>query len=281
MKPDCDADFYRTGYEGYESLSSFPDRAALEAYRRLLLKKTELQVEFIARRFAKPGLRVIEFCCGNGRLLTALALRGLIEYGIGLEISQSRVAFAERWAADLGLNNIKYHVADVLRPVPVAAESYDLAVCITGAFSYFRPIRENAPLELLASMRNVLVPDGQLLIELYQMPARREQLLALSDNSLRLWHPLPPEDRFAYYLDDFQYFPDHHTLRHEKIFIGRNGSIDAGRTEMLAYYSHDEISSLLNTAGFTVSLADADFDAAPYQKGISETMVILSKKQDI
>jgi SAM-dependent methyltransferase len=269
-------DFYKTGYEGYECLTKFQTSQALEDYRRLLLEKTDQQVEFIARHLGERKLRVIEFCSGNGRLLVTLALKGMIDFGIGVEISKSRVAFAQRWIADLGLDHVKIALADGLTFDRCQDHSFDLAICITGAFSYFHPIRENAPAELLGKMRKALTSDGQLLLETYQIPEKRKQMLLLNGGKLRLWQSLPPQDPFAYYLDDFEYSDEEDVLRHGKIFVARDGTIDAGREEVLKYYTDEGLSVLLKQQGFNEIVTYGDFDDAAYHEGLSEAMIVLA-----
>ncbi len=275
-----DPEFYKTGYEGFESSENFPTAEALQAYRKLLLKKTEMQVAFIARHLGKRKLRVIDFGSGNGRLLVALALKGMLELGIGIEISQSRVAFARQWAEDLGLNSIIHSVAtDALTYDNFERGTFDLSVCITGTFGYFKPIRESAPVELLGKMRESVAPNGFLLFELYQMPEERKKMLALNNGILRTWQPLPPEDRFAYYLDYFEYLEDRRVLIHGKTFIGRNGVIDADRIEVIAYYTDIEFADLLRQNGFDGTKAYGDFNDMPYLEGKSPSLVVLANRR--
>ncbi len=279
MTANWNPDFYKSGYDGFERAENFPSSQALEEYRRLLLEKTEPQVTFIARHVGRRPLRVIEFGSGNGRLLVALALRGMLEFGLGVEISQSRVVFAQRWAEDLRLARVHSVAADALAFEDYPRGTFDLAVCITGAFGYFRPIRETAPAELLEKMRIALASGGRLLLELYELPDRRRQMLALNGGKLRLWQPLPPEDRFAYYLDDLEYWADQAILRHGKIFIGRDGTIDAGRVEVLAYYTDSElIDGLLTPSGFGKIRVFGDFQGSDYCERQSSTRVVLADR---
>jgi SAM-dependent methyltransferase len=279
LTPAWDPSFYRSGYEGFERLETFPSVRELEAYRSLLLEKTRLQVDFVRRKLGDHPFRVMEFGAGNGRFLIALALQGMLEEGVGLEIAHSRVAFAQRWVQDLSLPQVRPIQADVLEFTDYPNEHFDLALCITGAFNYFRPIDEGAPRTLLRRLHTALRPDGHLLLELYTMPARRARMLALNDGRLRLWNPLPPEDRFAYYLDDFQYWAESRILRHEKIFIGRDGTVDAGRVEVLAYYSPAEMKDeLLTPAGFEDIRFFGDFQGAPACAEDSGILIVLARK---
>ena len=86
----------------------------MEAYRQFLLRKSEPHVKFIPRHQGTRALRVIEFGAGNSRLLVAMKLRQMLEEALGLEISNSLVAFAHRWVQDAGLTRVRPVPADVL-----------------------------------------------------------------------------------------------------------------------------------------------------------------------
>jgi SAM-dependent methyltransferase len=279
MMVDWDRDFFKTGYEGFESPDQFPTAETLENYRRLLLDKTAAQVSFISRHVGPPKLRVFEVGSGNGRLLVGLALTGMLRAGLGIEISRSRVQFAREWAEAVNFSDIIRSVAaDALEFEDFEWNTFDLALCITGAFGYFRPIHESAPERLLGKMKRALAPGGHLLLELYQMTQTRLQMFQSNGGRLRTWQPLPSEDRFAYYLDDLEYRSEQRILRHGKIFIGRNGVIDAGRVEMLAYYRLSELADLLQENGFSIEQAYAGFDDAPYREGESSSLVLLASR---
>ncbi len=266
------------GYEGVEAPENFPDARSLEAYRQLVYDKTVPQVAFIQRhRPHGAKLRVLEFCSGNGRLLIALARADLLEYGLGIEIAESRIRFARQWTEDLRLDNVRHVAGDVLGDDGFEPGTFDLVVCITGAFQYFRPIREDAPERLLAKMRRALADGGKLLLELYPMPEKRRQMLALNNGSLRLWQPLPPADRFLYYLSDFRYSQRDKILRHEKTFIGKDGTIDSGRVEVAAYYSQAEIEGALGRSGFRNAQVWGDFEDGPYAEGTSELLIAMAE----
>lgn len=241
----------RCDYEGVEASENFPSRRELEQYRTLLLRKTAAQVEFIRRKLAARGrkLRVLEFCCGNGRLLVALAQAGLLEHGLGIDVAASRIGFAREWVEELGLRQIELHNQDVLE-FEAPQGSFDLAVCLTGAFQYFRPISAAAPGKLLSQMHGGLDVGGRILLEVYPLEPRMCRMLALNRNHLRTWDPLPPEDRFAFYLHERDYWPERQIVRHQKTFIDRDGTIDAGRTEFLAYYERTQIGNMLRKSGF-------------------------------
>ena len=239
-------------YEGYEDLGGFTAPQLL-AYRQMLLDKTKAQVDFIKKHVPKYG-KVLEIGSGNGRLLIAMAERGLLEHGAGLDLSQSRVQFANKWADDTGHDDKMTFVnSDVLNRDHEGG-FFDLAVCITGCFQYFFPISPDAPLKVMTYMRK---SAKYSLFELYKRPKIG-----------RTWRPLPEEDQFVYLLDEYEEVESY--VRHTKRFVGLT---DKGqykhdtKIENLAYYSMYAFKQLLQTAGYKKVL---------YSKETRDSMVVLA-----
>jgi SAM-dependent methyltransferase len=274
-----DPNWYVSAYSGCERLAAFASPAALESYRAHLLAKTAPAVAFVARHLGAEPRRVLELAAGNGRLLVALALRGALAQGDGIDIAATRIEFARAWVEQLGLSDmVSLQVADALAYEPAPPGSYDLAALITGAFGYLRPIRESAPQDVLRRIHRALAPGGHVLLELYQLTESRRRMLALSGGHLRTWNPLPAADPFAYYLDEFHYCAESSVLEHEKTFIGRDGTIDTGRIEVLAYHQVAEMDARLAEAGFRRLWASAGFGDEPYREGQSENLVLLAQR---
>jgi SAM-dependent methyltransferase len=261
-------------YEGVESLDRFASTAELHDYRRGLIEKTELELGFIRREVGERKLRVLELGTGGGRLLIALALAGMLWSGMGVDLARSRVTSARRWAADLGLDNVEFVVGDVLEPETWLAGEFDLIVGISNLLGYLRPVRHDALSEVLRRCYRSLAPGGCLLLEFYQLTERRRQILALSDNRLRTWMPLPAWDRFAYYLSDFDYDPASGVLHHEKTFIGRDGSIDTGRVEELSFHTRDEVLEWLGPEGRVRHRAFRSYAGVPYSDDATQVILI-------
>lgn len=261
-------------YEGTESLDRFASAAELHDYRRGQLEKTELELGFIRREVGQRKLRVLELGTGGGRLLIGLALAGMLQSGTGIELARSRVDFGRRWAADLGLSNVEFVVGDVLEPETWLAGEFDLIVAISNLLGYLRPVRRDAPPEVIRRCYRSLAPDGCLLLEFYQLTERRRRILELSGNRLRTWMPLPRWDRFAYSLSDFAYDASSGVLHHEKTFIGRDGSIDAGRVEELAFHTRDEVLGWLAPAGRIKYRAFRSYVSAPYRDDATQVILL-------
>ena len=271
-----DPNAYKTSYAGVEADSNFPTRRSLQNYRRMLLRQTQQEVAFIGRHLGRRKMRVLECCSGNGRLLIGLAIRGMLESGLGVEISRSRVAFAKQWAADLGLKQIHFVHADVLEFNDFPAHTFDLGLCIQGALNILRGAKASAPTEVLQKMGKALAPHGCILLEIDEMSKRKEQMLALANGKLRLWMPLPRENRFAYALHDLEYSFKTRILHHKKIFIRRDGLADQGRLDVLGFYSKRELLKNLNRWGFCKTYLYEDFRDGIFIGGASERVVGLS-----
>jgi len=268
-------------YAGVDDLAGFADARALENYRSALLAKTRHQAAFVERHLGPKPLDVAELASGNGRLLVALHGRGMLAAGTGLERAASRVAFARRWAADLGVERkVVTLEADILGDLDaqLPSSSADLVALITGAFGYFRPIDPTAPGRLLATMARACRPGGHVLLELYFPGAIKSRLLAATEGHLRTWEPLPEWDRFHLYLSELEIVDDGDTLRHSKTFIARDGTIDAGRVEELALYRLADVDALLSDAGLEVTHAAGGWSGEPWVEGTSATLVLLARR---
>lgn len=269
--------FYKTAYEGYEAPDAFGSPERLEEYRRHLIRRSQPELNWIVKYLklsSRRPLRFLEFCSGNGRLGMALAKRRLLEKGLGLEISSSRVQFGERWRADWEITSWINRCADVLTVDQIPHRFFHLAACLTGAFQYFHPISPSAPRQLLNRIRQALKPKGRILLELYPLTQERKRQFALHQGRLQTWEELPPEDQFRFYLNDLTYDPVQNILNHLKIFIGRDGSVDQGRVHRVTYYTKPQMEKLLREAGFAGVRVYGDFQGSGYREGKSAQMVV-------
>jgi SAM-dependent methyltransferase len=261
-------------YEGVERLDSF-SAPELRAYRDELYARTEQHARFIAARLA-PKARLLELGSGNGRLPLALARRGAVVDALGLEIAQSRVEFARAWAADDGVANVRFEVADVLQcDLP---RGRDAVICITGAFAYFDAVRPGAGGVVLGRALEALRPGGLLVLEIYPHPHWRRLLAADGSGELRLWHELAPSDPWRFYLSHLLYDAQRRVLTHHKTFVHRvSGAIDDGRQEHLRLYNADELTADLQAAGFGEVSAYGDWSGGPCSPR-DELLVICARR---
>jgi len=263
-----------SAYEGLEDASSFPDAASLDRYRRLLVTRTAAQADFLIRRLP-TGARILEVACGNGRLLVELAQRRAIAGALGVDLARSRIAFAERWAADESCDTLEFVVADALA-YEFPPQYFAAGVVITGAFAYFEPLKPGSAALLATRLYDALEPKGLLCLEMYPHPGDR-RLLAAVGGKARVWTELPAEDPWRFYLSDLSLDESGEILTHEKTFIHRlNGRVDAGRVERLYLYTEERVQELLVAASFRNVRFYEGWSEESYQGG--EVMVVTAMK---
>lgn len=262
-------------YEGVEHPDNFADQTAVDVYRRAALDKSREQANFITQNF--PAARtVLEACCGNGRLLISLANN--IDHGFGFDLAESRVSFGNRWIADEAIANVELWRDDILSPSPkLSSLRVQLGICITGAFGYFEPLQDGAGQRVIEGFAGRIEPGGGLLLELLQHP--KEAAVCRLDGARRYrgWIELPESDPFRFYLSEYTLDEQRHVLVHNKTFIGRDGTIDAGRSEALRLYSQDEIAALL-APWFEALTFYSDWLRTPCSEG-SEFLIVTARRK--
>lgn len=263
----------RGAYEGVDSLSSFGTAEELEIRRDDLLRGTAAQTRLI-REALPASADVFEVGSGSGRLLVDLARSGVLRSGVGVELAESRVQFARRWAEDEGLEQLAFSTGDALRTLATESE-LDSVICVTGTMGYFTGM-DGAPggAELCRLARRALKPRGLLVIELYPHP-RDLEMIAAADGPIQLWRELPQPDPWRFYLSGLSL--EDGVLTHQKTFIHRSsGEVDTGRSERLRLYDEDQLKGLLADQGFTDIALYAGWDASSL-KPDSELMIATAR----
>jgi SAM-dependent methyltransferase len=260
-------------YEGLEA-----DVADVAAYRAATLARHDEVAAFLAPRLgAAGGARVLEVGCGNGALLLALARRGAIDQGLGLDLARSRIAFAEAWAADEGASGLRFTAADALT-APLGDEPYAAALCLTGAFAYFDAVAPGSDAQLLERLAAALGPSGLLVLELYPHH-RTRAIVEAGGGHAQLWRELDPADPWRFYLSDFTLSDG--VLSHRKTLIHRHdGTVDSSRSERLRLYDDAELHALLAAAGFEPPTLHEDFTDTPYAGGPHLVVVTRRRSAD-
>ncbi|MGF1609136.1 MAG: class I SAM-dependent methyltransferase [Kiloniellales bacterium] len=264
----------RHAYEGVEAEANFPDQAALDHYRGMALQKSEAQAAFIRRHF--PEARsLVEPCCGNGRLLMALAAdMTRLE---GFDIAESRVDFARRWIADRHHDHISVWQDDLLQPQHRVADPADLAVCITGAFCYFEAIAADGGRAAAQAIASMVRPGGGLLLELYRHPRTVAHCSMEPDGTWQRWSELPADDPFRFSLSAFRFDAANRVLHHDKTFVHRDGPIDEGRSEAIRIYDAEDVGALLRPWFSDIRFHDG-WNDAPLTEETSQ-MVVTARRR--
>ena len=264
-------------YDNIEKMSNYNSPEELKKYREHLLKKSRAQADLISSYFTeKAKLKVFEACSGNSRMLYQLHLDGILEEGIGVEISNSRAKFAEEWKKEFNGINVTNICGDIIK-YESKTDYYDLIICITGALGYFYPIDTNYPEILIKKFNEMLKYKGYLLLELYQHANGVNFCMMDEKKEFNTWVELPESDPFRYYLMKYTYHEDEGCLDSKEIFIRRDGYIDDSKNEVLKIYSLDEISQLLGNNGFKIKNIFSEWDKKKYNES-DEKLIIMAEK---
>ena len=263
-------------YEGFETPDKFASAAELGDYREYLLERTRPMSEFIKTVAPDRCSTALELACGNGRLLIDLRRRNLVDRATGIDIAESRISFADRWASETGVEGLDFITGDVLSAR--LDEEVDLALCITGALAYFEPVEEGLAVEVLTRLHGSMRPGGVLVLELYPHPRERLILESLGGSAM-LWKEMPVEDVWRFYLSSLKLDFASQVLDHEKTFIHReSGVVDEGRTESLLLYTEGTIVEALSGAGFTDISLHEGWSEMSYSGG--DVMVAVARRDE-
>ncbi|MGA9533173.1 MAG: class I SAM-dependent methyltransferase, partial [Anaerolineales bacterium] len=108
----------------------------------------------------KPGDRILDLCCGQGRHTIELGRRGFM--GVeGLDRSHTLIQRARRTARSEGLP-IRFREGDA-RKLPYANDHLDAVLLLGNSFGYFETVEDD--LRILREVARALTSDGRILID--------------------------------------------------------------------------------------------------------------------
>jgi ubiquinone/menaquinone biosynthesis C-methylase UbiE len=149
----------------------------------------------VERCALKPGMRVLDVCCGSGA--SALPAAEAVGPGgsvVGVDLAKNLLALAREKAAALGLDNVEFMKAD-MTALPFEPDSFDAVIIVFGIF--FVPDMEAQVRKLWDLVR----PGGRLVIttwgpRLFE-PAYAEWKNALAAVTPEWANDLNPWDRIT------------------------------------------------------------------------------------
>jgi SAM-dependent methyltransferase len=261
-------------YKDVEAPENYATPEALESYRSLLLRQIEPVAQLIEKHVAGGRrLKVLELCSGSSRLLFSLHQKGLLEVGVGVEVSPSRHRFAEAWKSALGVTSIT-NVLESVESYEFLDIDFDLIVIIDSALSYLYPCDPGLPRAVLQGCRARLAPGGVVLFENEILDD--EQIRALKrDGAIRFWTKGAEQDRFKYSLYELEPVDwDNMVFRNSTCYIGRGTQPEARKQQLEKYYQVAELTELLAGCGFEARHYSS-FALGPFQSG-SKSLVTLA-----
>ncbi len=237
-------------YKDVEAPENYATPEALENYRSLLLGQIEPVAQLIGKQLSGGRqLKVLELCSGSSRLLFSLHQKGLLEIGVGVEVSPSRHRFAEAWKSARGTASVT-NVLGSVESYELPDIDFDLIVIIDSALSYLYPCDPGLPRAMLQRCRARLAPGGVVLFENEILD--NEQIHALKrDGAIRFWTKGAEQDRFKYSLYELEPVDwDNMVFRNSTCYIGRGAQPEARKQQLEKYYRVEELDALLAGCGF-------------------------------
>ena len=230
-----------SAYNDYEVFNSI---AELLAYRDSKLKDAKKNISFV-KQHLKRKLRVLEIGSGNSKFLYALHSEDMLEQGYGIEISKSRVNFADKWKKDLGIENVYNIEANVLEAKLYHLPPFDLVYCVDLAFQFLDPIDPGSDFRTLKSMYNRLGIGGKIILEL---DCHHRFTSKMVNGKIRTWQELEDPDPWRYLLWNCEL--EEEQLHIDRIFIKRDLSKTSRSKVILKNYQRSDMIYLLSLAGF-------------------------------
>lgn len=261
-----------TSYDNVESLQNFSSLEQLSQYRLQKLSSTEELAGLVKKLFKENRIKVFELGSGNSKLLYRLALDGALEHGIGLEISETRFEFAEKWKKDLNLQNVQ-NINKNIFEFDLGCAEFDCCIAVDIVLQFLDPIKRGGVKKLLKAFYESLKPGGCVILELYSMFSVMRNIYA-NNGLFRTWQMFDSRDPFEIILESISLDDDNFVVW-EKMFYHRDDrNRNSKMTNILKPYSPVEIRSMLTQAGFTHIDVYKNFKLNEYDYNCDEYVVL-------
>jgi ubiquinone/menaquinone biosynthesis C-methylase UbiE len=224
--------WYQTWFnEDYLEVYGHRDEA--EARRAIALAERELGLSV--------GDRVLDLCCGNARHSVELAERGLAV--VALDLSSALLRSGAKKARDEGVK-VGFVQGDA-RHIAVQG-GFDAVVNFFTSFGYFDADEDNAL--VIENVARVLKTRGKFLIDYFNVEHLRKNLVRKS--VLRVGSARVREERRI----------DTVTKRVNKTITIERDGVEKRYFESIRLYGEDELRSMLESCGLSVSRTFGDYD---------------------
>jgi SAM-dependent methyltransferase len=142
--------------------------------RYMTSRETQITVRLVASEYLGRRERYLDFACGTGRMLSALA--PFFQEVIGVDVSESMVS-----AARLKVEKAAFHIVD-LTTQDISMGQFDLIT----AFRFFGNAEPTLRREALRVLRSKLRDDGLLVLNNHRNPSALREKLSGSANGMDL-----------------------------------------------------------------------------------------------
>jgi SAM-dependent methyltransferase len=206
----------------------------------------------------KPGMRILDACCGVGRHAVELAARGYRVTGVDLTAGYLEAARESARAEGVSLEFVRADVRNFVR-----RGAFDGAINLFSSFGYFED-----PGHDLVFLRNIfksLVPGGRLVMDLLGKEIEARDFVA--------------SERFARagfrVLSECAVIDGWSALAQRWVFVKGKRKREYRLERRL--YSGRELSELLLKAGFSSAEIYGDYSGAPYDEKASLLVAVALK----
>lgn len=190
----------------------------------------------------KPGERVLDLCCGNGRHLVHLAR--ITRYATGLDYSRALLQRARRALGD----RARLVRAD-MRAVPFTHAFHAVTNFFTS-FGYFHNDSEN--MQVIAETARVLKPGGRVFID-YVNPAFVRDTL----------EPHTVRRVGEYEIEECRWIDESAKRINKTTRITRHGALVQELGESVRLFDQQELLSLLTQAGLAADYCYGNYTGVP------------------
>lgn len=214
-----------------------------------------------------PASKILDLCCGDGRIAVPLARLG---YEItGLDLSQTLLDKAKRRALRAKVG-IKWVQRD-MREIGIASD-FDGVINISSSFGYFQS--EEDDLEVIQSVRNALRPHGKLVIDLENMYFLAR--VAQEHRSEPIYQPI---DNFRGWVEEIDHFdPISQRVQINLRLWTAGGRLVKEGTACYRAYSLLELRKMLETTGFFIQGVYGDLTSLRNYDVDSPRMIVLCSR---
>lgn len=206
----------------------------------------------------KPGARVLDLCCGQGRHAVPLARAGYRMTGLDHSIYLLAQAQQAERRAEVQVDWVRGD----MRWLPWG-ERFDACLNLFTAFGYFEDDAQNE--EVLCEVRRVLKPGGRLLLDL----SNRDYYL------LRLWPKAWRRHGRATILEETNFDPL--TGRFSMTFTWAEGANWQSLTHSVRHYTAPELANMLRRAGMLPIAFFGDFDGSDFDL-TSKRLIVVAQR---
>lgn len=245
-------------YDGWENLNSFTQEC-FQRYCDAKLESCRTEVELIRKQWVGPHWtgKICELGSGNSKLLYALERDGILQDGIGLEISRTRHEFAEAFKERVASTKTLNLNANVFEMEPI--KGCDLICAMDIVLQMMTPVSEDAEERLFSWIKLSLKPGGSLLAEIRDFQSFMD-IINLSENkAYQFWEEFPASDPWRYCLNRLTFVEETggRDIRWEKTFLKRDSTETSGTQCVWRPYTPTSLAALFTKHGLSLASTDS------------------------